>query len=80
MDEPPIRLLIKGKNEYRDEQEWPLARTKWTKMYAGPNGTLALSRADSDSSGSFKTIPTYRPTNMHRELPSHPRLLTQRRK
>jgi predicted acyl esterase len=64
MDEPPIRLLIKGKNEYRDEQEWPLARTKWTKLYLGPNGTLALSRADSDGSGSFKNDPDL-PPNQH---------------
>ena len=64
MDEPPIRLLIKGKNEYRDEQEWPLARTKWTKMYLGPNGTLSLSQAESEGSGSFKNDPDL-PPNQH---------------
>jgi predicted acyl esterase len=64
MDEPPIRLLIKGKNEYRDEQEWPLARTKWTKMYLGPNGTLSLSRAVTEGSGSFKNDPDL-PPNQH---------------
>jgi putative CocE/NonD family hydrolase len=64
MDEPPIRLLIKGKNEYRDEQEWPLARTQWTKMYLGPNGTLSLSQAESEGSGSFKNDPDL-PPNQH---------------
>ena len=64
MDEPPIRLLIKGKNEYRDEQEWPLARTQWTKMYLGPNGTLSLSRVESEGSGSFKNDPDL-PPNQH---------------
>jgi len=36
MDEPPVRLAIrKGRDEieWRDENEWPLARTQWTKLY-----------------------------------------------
>ena len=36
MDEPPVKLAIrKGRDEieWRDEHEWPLARTKWTKLY-----------------------------------------------
>ena len=36
MDEPPVRLAIrKGRDEieWRDEHEWPLARTQWTKLY-----------------------------------------------
>ena len=36
MDEPPVKLAIrKGKDEieWRDEHEWPLARTQWTKFY-----------------------------------------------
>jgi hypothetical protein len=36
MDEPPIKLAIrKGRDEieWRHEHEWPLARTKWTKLY-----------------------------------------------
>jgi len=36
MDEPPVRLAIrKGHDEieWRDEHEWPLARTLWTKLY-----------------------------------------------
>jgi putative CocE/NonD family hydrolase len=36
MDEPPVRLAIrKGKDEieWRHEHEWPLARTRWTKLY-----------------------------------------------
>ncbi len=36
MDEPPIKLAIrKGRDEveWRYEHEWPLARTKWTKLY-----------------------------------------------
>src|SRR5689334_20490715 len=36
MDEPPVRLAIrKGRDEteWRDEHEWPLARTRWTRFY-----------------------------------------------
>jgi len=33
MDEPPIRLFVNGAGEFRFEQEWPLARTQWTKLY-----------------------------------------------
>ncbi|HXF89173.1 MAG TPA: CocE/NonD family hydrolase [Xanthobacteraceae bacterium] len=36
MDEPPVKLAIrKGRDEieWRYEHEWPLARTKWTKLY-----------------------------------------------
>jgi len=36
MDEPPVKLAIrKGRDEiaWRDEHEWPLARTRWTKMF-----------------------------------------------
>jgi uncharacterized protein len=31
--EPPIRLFIMGTNEWRDEAEWPLARTTWQPWY-----------------------------------------------
>src|SRR5882762_8729122 len=37
MEEPPVKLLIRkggaGNYEWREEREWPLARTKWTKFY-----------------------------------------------
>lgn len=40
MQEPPVKLLIRtggGRNyKFRFENEWPLARTKWTKYYLQP--------------------------------------------
>jgi uncharacterized protein len=36
MDEPPVKLAIRhgaDKVEWRNEHEWPLARTQWTKFY-----------------------------------------------
>lgn len=64
MDEPPIRLLIKGRNEYRDEYEWPLARTRWTKMFLGPNGTLSPSHPRQEGAASFDNDPDLSP-NQH---------------
>ena len=40
MDEPPVKLLIRtggGKGyAWRQENEWPLARTQWTRFYLSP--------------------------------------------
>ena len=40
MDEPPIKLFVMGINKWKFEDEWPLARTKWTKFYLWPGGEL----------------------------------------
>ena len=37
-DEPPLRLFIMGANQWRDEREWPLARTMWRKWYLHSDG------------------------------------------
>ena len=39
VDEPPLRLFIMGVNRWRDEHEWPLARTSWEKWYLHSGGT-----------------------------------------
>jgi putative CocE/NonD family hydrolase len=31
--EPPVRIFVMGENVWRDENEWPLARTKHTPIY-----------------------------------------------
>ena len=38
MDEPPLRIFVMGANEWRFEQEWPLARTQYTPYYLHSNG------------------------------------------
>lgn len=40
MDEPPIKLWVNGINEWRHENEWPLARSKWTRFYLRSRGRL----------------------------------------
>jgi len=37
-DEPPIRIYVMGADRWRDENEWPLARTKFTKFYFSSEG------------------------------------------
>ena len=34
----PVRIFIMGENQWRDEQEWPLARTQWTPYYLHSEG------------------------------------------
>jgi len=44
--EPPIRIFVMGDNKWRDESEWPLARTKWTKVYMHSRGKANSLRGD----------------------------------
>jgi putative CocE/NonD family hydrolase len=39
--EPPVKLFVMGDNIWRDEQEWPLARARYTPFYLRSNGALA---------------------------------------
>ncbi|MPZ46864.1 MAG: CocE/NonD family hydrolase [Betaproteobacteria bacterium] len=37
--EPPVRIYVQGKNPgFRDENEWPIARTRVTELYLRPDG------------------------------------------
>jgi putative CocE/NonD family hydrolase len=51
MEEPRVRLFVMGENTWREENEWPLARTRYTNYYlhsAGAANTL-------DGDGSLST-------------------------
>lgn len=53
-DEPPIKLFVMGANRWRFENEWPLARTQWTKMYlhgTGPHDAQEDAVGDGSLSG-----------------------------
>ncbi len=64
MDEPPIRLLIKGKNVYRDEQEWPLARTEWTRYFLRAGGELGTQRPGAPGDAVFLNDPDLPPNQL----------------
>lgn len=36
--EAPVRIFVMGANVWRDEQEWPVARTQWTPYYLHSGG------------------------------------------
>jgi putative CocE/NonD family hydrolase len=38
MEEPPVRIFVMGDNIWRNENEWPLARTKYTPYYFHSQG------------------------------------------
>ncbi len=38
---PRVRLFVMGDNAWRDEDEWPLARTRWTRWYLHGGGQLS---------------------------------------
>lgn len=42
MDEPPVRLFVRGLGQYRAEPEWPLKRAKYVSYYLNgePTGSL----------------------------------------
>ena len=38
MQEPPVRIFVMGENKWRDENEWPIARTKYVDYYLHSKG------------------------------------------
>ena len=41
LDEPPVKIFVMGDNRWRDEHEWPLARTRYTPFYLHRDGVLS---------------------------------------
>jgi putative CocE/NonD family hydrolase len=46
LDEPPVKLFVMGENRWRDEHEWPLARTRYTPYYLRGSGAAGGARGD----------------------------------
>ena len=44
--EPPLHIFVMGTNEWRDEQEWPLARTRFTPYYFHSGGSANTLNGD----------------------------------
>jgi putative CocE/NonD family hydrolase len=45
-EEAPLRLFVMGINQWRDEQEWPLARTDWQSWNLRSDGSANSSAGD----------------------------------
>jgi uncharacterized protein len=57
-NEPPVLLNIRRPGEkftLRRENEWPLARTNWTKFYLQPDASLGAEPAQSDAQLAYQT-------------------------
>ena len=66
----PVRIFIMGTNEWRDEQEWPLARTQWTRYYLHSGGRANSRYGDGALS---PTAPTAdEPADSYRYDPARP--------
>ena len=53
MDDAPVRIFVMGDNRWRDEQEWPLARTHYTRWYLHSAGGANTRAGD----GTLSTVP-----------------------
>lgn len=70
--EPPIKIFIMGENYWRYENEWPLARSKYTNYYIASHGkansmvgdgTLSMEAPGDSSAGTHMDTFTYDPAN-----------------
>jgi putative CocE/NonD family hydrolase len=44
--QPPVRIFVMGANKWRDEREWPLARTRYTPLYLSGKGNANSAKGD----------------------------------
>jgi putative CocE/NonD family hydrolase len=67
MNEPPVRIFVMGSNQWVNENEWPMARTKWTNYYfhgdghantATGDGTLTTTEPAKETADTYKYDPT----------------------
>jgi hypothetical protein len=45
-DRAPVKIFVMGADTWRDEQEWPLARTEWTPFYLHSSGSANTLHGD----------------------------------
>jgi uncharacterized protein len=55
--EPPLDLFIMGDNTWRQEREWPLARTVWTDFYLRKGGVLDTAAPGSEPADEYRYDP-----------------------
>jgi putative CocE/NonD family hydrolase len=57
-DEPRVRIYVTGDNVWRDETEWPLARTRWTSYHLHGDGHLSTDCPGDERPDSYVYQPT----------------------
>ena len=68
--EAPVRIFVMRANKWRDENEWPFARTKWTKYYLNSGGKANSLYGDGTLSTSMS--PKAAPQDLFVYDPEHP--------
>ena len=68
-EEFSVRIFVMGDNEWRDEREWPLARTQWTPFYLHSGGSANSRFGDGTLS---IDMPENEPTDTYQYNPAHP--------
>ena len=70
LEDFPVRIFVMGANEWRDEREWPLARTRWTRYYLHSGGRANSRFGD----GALSSMPpaAHEPPDMYRYDPANP--------
>lgn len=61
MDEPPVRLFIRGANAWRDEADWPLKRAEYKSLYLDAQQSGSLTSLNDGSLG-WEKAPAAAPT------------------
>jgi putative CocE/NonD family hydrolase len=69
-DEAPMRLFVMGANVWRDEHEWPLARTDWQAWHLHSGGAAATSLGDGSLSRAAPAVDE--PPDAFTYHPDHP--------
>jgi uncharacterized protein len=65
-DEAPVRIFVMGENYWRDEREWPLARTQYRNYYLGSGGRANSMLGD----GTLSTTPPSTPGQQNKTRPT----------
>jgi putative CocE/NonD family hydrolase len=66
-EEPPVRVFVMGENRWRDEHEWPLARTQYTPWFLHSDGNAGGTGGLLSSEG-----PAQEPWDTYLYDPRHP--------
>jgi putative CocE/NonD family hydrolase len=56
---PPVRIFVMGDNVWRDEREWPLARTQYTEFFLRDGGRITRTRPQGDAAARYVYDPRH---------------------
>jgi len=77
MKEPAAKLFLMGANRWVDEQQWPMARTQWTKFYLHSGGRANSFYGDG---GLSTEAPASEPQDRYTSDPAQPGRSSQSRR